>query len=253
MRLVLDYMVSLTNLYGIVTKEKVIDIYNQQNKQQIDAEKLEIIIDDNHNELNEHFTNLYRGFFVHESILVHDDFDEDFSKSTGKPFYIPLKDDLLKYKDEFYFEKTREYRALLRYVQKHFTEGNKEKAKEICEDIQGMCHVEARPNTILNEFTRRDIVFEDEKQVSEVLNLIMTFANNMRLWSNNGHTPQEIFEAYEKPNSNSPSRVGSSSSLNTTNKEPTNLKVMTTGTTQKVGRNDPCPCGSGKKYKKCCL
>jgi SWIM/SEC-C metal-binding protein len=21
---------------------------------------------------------------------------------------------------------------------------------------------------------------------------------------------------------------------------------------QKVGRNDPCPCGSGKKHKKCC-
>ncbi|MCB1903860.1 MAG: SEC-C domain-containing protein, partial [Gammaproteobacteria bacterium] len=20
----------------------------------------------------------------------------------------------------------------------------------------------------------------------------------------------------------------------------------------KVGRNDPCPCGSGKKFKKCC-
>ena len=23
-------------------------------------------------------------------------------------------------------------------------------------------------------------------------------------------------------------------------------------TTPDVGRNDPCPCGSGKKYKKCC-
>ncbi len=23
--------------------------------------------------------------------------------------------------------------------------------------------------------------------------------------------------------------------------------------TSKVGRNDPCPCGSGRKYKKCCL
>lgn len=22
---------------------------------------------------------------------------------------------------------------------------------------------------------------------------------------------------------------------------------------EKIGRNDPCPCGSGKKYKKCCL
>jgi len=21
---------------------------------------------------------------------------------------------------------------------------------------------------------------------------------------------------------------------------------------EKTGRNDPCPCGSGKKYKKCC-
>jgi len=23
--------------------------------------------------------------------------------------------------------------------------------------------------------------------------------------------------------------------------------------TQKVGRNNPCPCGSGRKYKKCCM
>lgn len=23
--------------------------------------------------------------------------------------------------------------------------------------------------------------------------------------------------------------------------------------TMKVGRNDPCPCGSGLKFKKCCL
>jgi len=23
--------------------------------------------------------------------------------------------------------------------------------------------------------------------------------------------------------------------------------------TPKIGRNSPCPCGSGKKYKKCCM
>lgn len=22
---------------------------------------------------------------------------------------------------------------------------------------------------------------------------------------------------------------------------------------KEIGRNDPCPCGSGKKYKKCCI
>lgn len=29
-------------------------------------------------------------------------------------------------------------------------------------------------------------------------------------------------------------------------------KAKNSDKTQKIGRNDPCPCGSGKKYKKCC-
>ncbi len=28
---------------------------------------------------------------------------------------------------------------------------------------------------------------------------------------------------------------------------------MTTSTTPKPGRNEPCHCGSGRKYKQCCL
>lgn len=30
------------------------------------------------------------------------------------------------------------------------------------------------------------------------------------------------------------------------------LSRKTVGNEKKIGRNDPCPCGSGKKYKKCC-
>ncbi|MFV9631495.1 MAG: SEC-C metal-binding domain-containing protein [Methanosarcinales archaeon] len=30
-------------------------------------------------------------------------------------------------------------------------------------------------------------------------------------------------------------------------------KIHTKKTETKIGRNDPCPCGSGKKYKKCCM
>jgi membrane protein implicated in regulation of membrane protease activity len=40
-------------------------------------------------------------------------------------------------------------------------------------------------------------------------------------------------------------RIGSSSGL----QEP----LTTRREHAKVGRNDPCPCGSGKKYKFCCL
>ncbi len=33
-------------------------------------------------------------------------------------------------------------------------------------------------------------------------------------------------------------------------KEQKSSKTVVKG--EKIGRNDPCPCGSGKKYKKCC-
>lgn len=68
-------------------------------------------------------------------------------------------------------------------------------------------------------------------------------ANNIRLWQNNGHTPQEIFEKFEKPN------------LKPLPDKPFvyNAGEQTVVKEEKIGRNDPCPCGSGKKYKKCCL
>ena len=33
---------------------------------------------------------------------------------------------------------------------------------------------------------------------------------------------------------------------------PRGTSAPTPVTTQKIGRNEPCPCGSGKKFKKCC-
>ena len=34
-------------------------------------------------------------------------------------------------------------------------------------------------------------------------------------------------------------------------KEEIEVKPIRKG--EKIGRNDPCPCGSGKKYKNCCM
>jgi uncharacterized protein YecA (UPF0149 family) len=34
---------------------------------------------------------------------------------------------------------------------------------------------------------------------------------------------------------------------------PSKVTALKKGKTKKIGRNAPCPCGSGKKYKKCCL
>ena len=37
-----------------------------------------------------------------------------------------------------------------------------------------------------------------------------------------------------------------------TNSPEAPAKIQPRRVEEKVGRNDPCPCGSGKKYKKCC-
>lgn len=50
-------------------------------------------------------------------------------------------------------------------------------------------------------------------------------------------------------------RLNASSDIETQLKALENYKEATTGvpvTVSKIGRNDLCVCGSGKKYKKCC-
>ena len=48
------------------------------------------------------------------------------------------------------------------------------------------------------------------------------------------------------------SDIGSDSGISgQTNKEPEQRKAEPVRVEKKVGRNDPCPCGSGKKYKVC--
>ena len=72
-------------------------------------------------------------------------------------------------------------------------------------------------------------VFETTEDVEGVLGRIMAMANALPDWWNNGWSPDAFVE------------------------RSTGRKVFRNpdGTPMKVGRNDPCPCGSGKKYKRC--
>jgi preprotein translocase subunit SecA len=55
-----------------------------------------------------------------------------------------------------------------------------------------------------------------------------------------GETAASLFGAPSGGNSRQPARTGGDDVIKTVRREE-----------PKVGRNDPCPCGSGKKYKKC--
>lgn len=237
------YIIALTNLYGMVHKDKVVEIYNEQNEDQININKVESFINNPPVELEDEFIQIYKDYFVHETVLEFDDVNVMLANKADKPYYVPKQSELLKYVEDGYFEETKEYKKLLNYVKKNFFNGDEEKAEMLCEDIYGTCQYEFKLQTIFDSFTGRDITFKDENQVNEVLQLVMELSNNMRLWENNGYTPQEIFEELEKPNlrllPDKPFDFGNS--------------VKTVVKKEKIGRNDPCPCGSGKKYKKCCL
>ena len=72
----------------------------------------------------------------------------------------------------------------------------------------------------------------------------MKLNNNTRQWALKGYTPNELYHEEGKqlqPLTTEHFKVSQQ-----------NSKVLDFQTRTKIGRNDPCPCGSGKKYKKCC-
>lgn len=74
----------------------------------------------------------------------------------------------------------------------------------------------------------------DEEVFQLLVETVMEFYNHQQQWILKGWSPQEAREKFSRPK---------------IMKAADNVVPLRT----KVGRNEPCPCGSGKKYKKCCL
>lgn len=238
MQLLRDYIISLTHLYGIVHKEKVIEIYNEQNREPISIAHIDRVMREDTEQLAKGFAFIEGNYFIFETIMIFDDIADVLRERMGKPFYVPRKNELLKYKDTSYFEQNKYYRALYRFVLKNLTDGNKERATDICEDIQVTCQDDFLPSDVFEVFNRLKVTFENEAQVRETLDLVMELSNHTRLWANNGYTPTELFNMEQRA-------AARDARTKSEDERPTKQ--------QRVGRNAPCPCGSGKKYKRCCL
>lgn len=114
-------------------------------------------------------------------------------------------------------------------------------------------------------------------RANEILSYVMQMANSIRLWSNNGHTPIELAKMHPVKPENLTIVPGSTRAAEGLKEIEDDLKQMgirvdtqQTATelpaftypdgmngsmikgVKKVYPNDPCPCGSGKKFKKCC-
>src|SRR5699024_9160273 len=92
---IIDYIKALTNLYGIVHKDKVIEIYNMRNDEQLDSKKMNRLISEAKDFIAARFIGVKGDYFVTDA-LVDNDLNVEVSKRKGKPFYIPETAELLK-------------------------------------------------------------------------------------------------------------------------------------------------------------
>lgn len=82
-------------------------------------------------------------------------------------------------------------------------------------------------------------------QYNQVLTAKITeLYNNTHQWVLKGHAPNGLYPKAEEQQKTHPIQE---KSVNITK-----AKIIEMPKPNKIGRNDLCPCGSGKKYKKCC-
>ncbi|MBQ7915787.1 MAG: SEC-C domain-containing protein, partial [Firmicutes bacterium] len=165
--------------------------------------------------------------------------------ASAKPMYLPEREQFLKYADEDYYEITPEEEQLQAYLEQNYWKELEQAAarqertvEEGIEELMWEFHqettdmgwedihrdVQSGMHYMMNKLQEYEVTFEDVQEVNRLAQKVMPAMNSIKLWYNHGYSPKEISELI------SPKRSGA----------------------KKVYPNDPCPCGSGKKYKKCC-
>ncbi len=186
------YIQAMVNLYGIIHREKVIDIINKQNDYQISLDDLRLIEEDERTRNIETYIGIKGEYFVSALIMAFENFDEVMRQKAGKPYYIPEKEELLKYAHLEYFEVNEQFEAVRRFFKKRFW--RKSRADELALEIQRYCKSADSLANIGYLFENRELKIKNEKDVNELMGLIRELANNTRVPENNGFTPNEMAE-----------------------------------------------------------
>lgn len=109
-----------------------------------------------------------------------------------------------------------------------------ESANHLLSTVDLMFRSGESPIDVINFIQQVRGSFESKKEIENIMQILTNINNNSPKWGLKGNTPNEIAAKF-KPSKKQ--RMGT---------------VISFPSGDKVGRNDSCPCGSGKKYKKCC-
>lgn len=181
-------------------------------------------------------TDLFGKSLIAEYVITFGD-PEDYEKlifeQGDRPFYVPERNELLKYEDEYFSERTIYVIALENYLRDDLRLAN---YRGIVEDFAGMLMIdEYEPDDVIRHLKRmarpRFKDFSNNEQAHKFFRLYTDLRNHTRKHTHRGHTPSELNDCYEIEG------VVENDILS---------EVKT------PSKNGKCPCGSGKKYKRCC-
>lgn len=219
------YALAAVNLYGVIAKTEFIGIFNLQNEKQTNIDEVCAVLP--------RYIEVGAPYCFWEDYIVSIEFGEnnfsdvqDLLHQIGdKPRFLPDKTDFLKYANWYFFEHTHQAEEVKHYLINHLYV-NEATTLEVLSEIHFAFVVEAGIQAAIDVLDEFGISITDS-QLEPLTQLLVQMSNSTRLWSNNGHTPDEMVNLMPR-------------------------MVDSVRHSKKIGRNELCPCGSGKKYKKCC-
>ncbi|WP_284643450.1 YecA family protein [Paenibacillus silviterrae] len=234
--------------YGCMGGQELKEKIEHYTGQSIDGNEYEHMI----SELEQYDGSVSHGphGFSHYTV---DDPKRILGEQSNRPeldYYPFTKAQVLSASADGFVDRHAGYVSFVSFIKKHWTMEAEEADLMTAELVDRIQRGES-PSELVSAL-QDELDFKDMQLVQQLLDGLMVLMNNTRLWELKGYTPQELSRNGRKqsiPQAPSPLTQAGSRQVGT----GTEGTVYSFQTKKKVGRNDPCPCGSGKKYKKCCL
>ncbi len=153
----------------------------------------------------------------------------------GVPTYIPTKEEIEELYDNECLISRDGHRALKEYIMETFGVDEAVAVRKMSE-LYDSVNNHIRMNDAADEFaTEEGFAFKSDEDQFKFIEKYIEMSRECRIRDNRGHDYYEMVGIMAGQNRNGQSK----------NKQQPVRRV-------KIGRNEPCPCGSGKKYKNCC-
>lgn len=265
----------LAVLYAVAPVEILLNLYRQHKSYEIEREELLEIFSMIPEEANP--CKLVGERVIYKEVLRDKLYLAIEKHQEGKQFYIPTRAEIEDYAERKYFSAEPSYRKMGQFLERVLGMDGDEADFTLYELFQKL-GIGANPHDVIDDLQEAGVIFPDEESVYKFIGLVMELNNNTRMVVHRGHKPCEMGRAEfgkNRQNGQMPTIIpGSSHAAKLLQEGKEELKrmgfgidldanareipsaVFANGTmqmrTRKVYPNDPCPCGSGKKYKKCC-